>query len=371
MKPVRRPWLCCLAAWLFWCCVIGRAEARQTVKAIYIPLADHYAAVVAYDKYGSRMIHADFRLEKMKSLRLLRAYFISGEVDMAFTVNPQAMDMFRKKSNFRWISLMHRDGNALAVNDLLNQDARLESRRIDRKPDGRVAKAIKAAAKRTGEPIRCGVPNRHATHTVILYKFLKDHGLSLSFGVGKGGDVAAVEVPPPKSPAFIKKNNSRGFPASFEQSLPWADIVETRGYGHVAWYSKDVMPWPKGHVECIAIATDRAINSKQKAVGEVIHFIHRAGLDIERARERGGAAMDEIAAMIRKHIPEHNRDAIFQSLRPDLSVINYRHLNVDDNAKQSLRQIMGLAIEAGILEGKIDIEDFADERFATELTDSQ
>ncbi|MBW1861325.1 MAG: hypothetical protein JRJ02_02995 [Deltaproteobacteria bacterium] len=75
--------------------------------------------------------------------------------------------------------------------------------------------------------------------------------------------------------------------------------------------------------------------------------------------------MVTITNMIRKHIPEHNEQAIIQSLRPDLNVINYRHLNVD---KAGLKQIMDLAVEGGILREPIDIDAFADESFATKIT---
>jgi len=219
-----------------------------------------------------------------------------------------------------------------------------------------------------GRPSECGVPHLLSTHTVVLYKYLKDHGMGLNLGSGTDKDVVAIEVPPPKSPAFIKKQNSRGTPASFEQSLPWADVVETKRFGHVAWYSKDVVPWPNGHVECIAIATDDSIKNKKEALKEVIHYIHKAGQDIEMARREGGAAMTAISEMIRKHIPEHNQEAIVQSLRPDLNVINYRHLNVD---KAGLKHIMDLAVEGSIIKKPIDIGAFADERFATQITDNE
>ena len=278
------------------------------------------------------------------------------------------MDMFREKPNFRWVSLMHRDGSALAINDLLNVDVKLPQDRSDRKPDGKVADAFFSARKKLGKPVECGVPHLHATHTVVLYKYLKEHGRTLGLGRGGDNDVVAIEIPPPKSPSFIKKQNSRGVPATFEQSLPWADVVETQEYGHVAWYSKDVLPWPHGHVECIAIATDDCIKNKTAALKEVIHYIHKAGLDIETARTTGEAPMAAIGEMIRKHIPEHNQEAIVQSLRPDLNVINYRNLNVDRNAKDGLLQIMKLAVEAGILKKGMDIDAFADERFSTDFT---
>ncbi|MBW2204965.1 MAG: ABC transporter substrate-binding protein, partial [Deltaproteobacteria bacterium] len=170
------------------------------------------------------------------------------------------MDMFRKKPDFRWVSLIHRDGNALAINDLLNADVNLPDERLLRHPDKKVAEAFVKAKRKLGRPTECGVPHLHATHTVVLYKYLKDHGKTLGLDSGEDNDVIAIEVPPSKSPIFIKKKNSRGIPASFEQSLPWADVVETKGFGHVAWYSKDVMKWPPhGHVECIVIATDECI----------------------------------------------------------------------------------------------------------------
>ncbi|MBI9086085.1 MAG: ABC transporter substrate-binding protein [Desulfobacterales bacterium] len=349
------------------CVSLAHAQAKQTVTAIYIPLADHYAGIVAYEKYRDKMLHADYRIERMKSWPLLRARFMSGEVDMAYIICPQAMDMFREKPGFRWVSLMHRDGNALAINDQLNIDVKLPAERTRRLPDKKVAEAYVKAKQKLGQPTECGVPHLQATHTVVLYKYLKDHGKTLGLDFGMNNDVIAIEVPPPKSPSFIKKQNSRGIPASFEQSLPWADVVETQGFGHVAWYSKDVIKWPPhGHVECIAIATDACIKKKRDALQEVIRYIHQAGLDLEAARKEGGAGMAAIVDMIRKHIPEHNAQAIKQSLRIDLDVINYRHLNVD---KAGLRQIMDLAVEGGIIKEPIDIDAFADESFATKITD--
>jgi len=249
--------------------------------------------------------------------------------------------------------------------DILNARIQLDRLRIDRKPDYKIAEAFKAAKESDGAPVICGVPSFQSTHTVVLYKYLKDHGLTLGLGFDRTKDVLAIEVAPSLSPALIKKKSSRNIPAAFEQSLPWVDIVETQGFGQVAWYSRDVMPWPKGHVECIAIAKNRCINEKSEALREVIYYIHKAGLDIETARKKGGMDLIAISQMIRKHIPEHTQDAIFQSLRPDLNVINYFNLNVD---QKGLKQIMDYAIEGGILTRPIDIDAFADTDFSTEIT---
>ncbi len=344
------------------------SQDKKPIKAIYIPLADHYAGVVAYEKYHGEMKYADFQIEMMSGPALVRAYFREANVDMAFNVCPMVMDMFAEKPDFRWVSLIHRDGNALAINEILNQYVHLPEDRLMRKPDEKVATTFREQKDEQGRPVECAIPSRLATHTTVLYKYLKDHGKTLGFGIDQDKDLLSVEVKPPKSPAFIKKKNSRLMPAAFAQSLPWAEIVETGGYGHVAWYSKDVMQWPKGHVECIIIAKDDAIANKRDAVKEVIYYIHKAGQDIELARENGGAGMDAIVEMIRKHIPAHTSNAIKQSLRSDLMVINYHNLNVDQNAKDSLKQIMNLAVEGGMLKQKIDIEALADDSFVTEIT---
>ena len=346
-------------------CSVANAGDRMPISAAYIPLADHYAGIVAYEKYRDQMKKADFHIERMKNWPLLRGYFLDGMSDMAFVMSPLAMDMYRQSPTFRWVGQMHRDGNALAINDVINNYVDLPGKRIDRKPNEKVADAYVLLKKSMGRPSQVGVPSLLSTHMVVLYKYLKEHGKTLGIGTGAEVDVVAVSVPPPEAPMFIRRQNIKGVAASFEQSLPWADVVETQKFGHVAWYSKDVMPWPKGHVECIALASDVAIKDKHEALQEVIYYIHQAGLDIEKARDEGGAAIKEIAAMVRRHIPEHNEQAIIQSLRKDLDVINYKNLNVE---KAGIKMIMDLAVEGGILREAIDIDKFTDESFSTEIT---
>lgn len=333
---------------------------KQTIKALYIPLADHYAALVAYERYRERMQFADFQIEQMKNWDFLRAYFQSGEVDMAYVMSPLAMDMYQEKPHFRWIGLMHRDGNALAINDLLNEKVDLPASRQERKPDDKVARALKDIYQQMGRQTEIAMPHLLSTHSVVLYRYLKENNVKMSLSFNHNAEVLAVAIAPPKSPAFIKGKNNRAQAAAFEQSLPWADVVETGGFGHVAWYSKDVMPWKHGHVECIAVATDKAIKNKADAVKEVMNYIQRAGVDIEQAREEGGEALDAIVRIVQKHIPAHTREAIIASLNPELRVINYQYLNID---KAGLKQIMDLAVEGGILKQAINIDDFADPRF--------
>jgi len=330
---------------------------------------DHYAGIVAFEKYRGEMKYADYQLLLLPGPELVRAYFHSEpDADIAFNVCPMVMDMFSEDPTFRWVSLIHRDGNALAVNDLMDSKINLSEDRRKRKPDERVANAFRDFKKELGVPVECAIPSPLATHTTVLYKYLKDHNQTIGLQQLKNIDVSLQVVKPPKSPAYLKKKAARNQPAAFAQSLPWPEVAENGGYGHVAWYSKDVLNHPNGHVECIIIAKDEVINTKREALREVIYFIHKAGQDIETARRNGGDELAKIITMIQKHIPQHTKAAIIESLRPDLNVINYRNMNVDDEAKESLKIIMELAVEAGFLKKKIDIEALADESFSTRIT---
>lgn len=358
----------CTVGVVLWFTILFSASCafaeRMRIKAIGIPLADHYAGIVAYEKYRGEMQYADYQLEILPDPALVRSYFRSEpDADIAFNVSPMVMEMFARKPNFRWVSLIHRDGNALAVNELINRKVDLPADRALRLPGKKIADAFTALKEETGKPVEVAIPSPLATHAVVLYKYLKDHGKTFGYSMNQNVDVVLVTVKPAKAPVYLKKRAVRSKPAAFEQSLPWAEEVENNGFGFVGWYSKDVMKHEHGHVECIIIAKDEVIKEKREALQEVLRYIRKAGSDIEAARRRGGREMDEIVKMIRKHIPAHTKDAITQSLRIDLNVINYLNLNVDADARASFEEIMDLAFEAGFIKQKINIDKLADESF--------
>ena len=346
---------------IFFDITLFASQAKKvSIKAVAIPLADHYAGVIAYEKYKDKMKYADYNLLILPGPDLVRRHFRSYDTtDLAFTVSPMVMDMFAKKPNFRWVSLIHRDGNALAVNQSLNQLIN----------NTKLAATIKKFKATHSKAIEIVIPSVLATHTTILYKYLKDNNLTFSYDDGDA-DVSLRIVKPTKAIAYLKKEDIRGVPAAFEQSSPWPELLKEKKHGHIAWYSKDVLKHPKGHVECIVIAKDTTIEKKAEALREVIYYIHKAGLDIEQARHKGGEELNDIITMIQKHIPSHTSESIKQSLRTDVMSINFQNLNVDENAIESFKTIMNLAYEAGFIKTKIDIKELANESFATKITQS-
>lgn len=350
---------------LFFIALCLLSQKRQEIHAVYIPLADHYAALVAHYKYKDQMTKAKFTLKVMENWPTLRKNFTEKKSDLAFILSPLAMDMFHTNKTFQWVSLMHRDGSALAVNDEFNDLMDLHPFRYKRGSGKQFATAVSTWKSKTGTASISAVPSLLSSHAVVLYKYLKRFGKTLSFE-GGDGDVIAKVIAPPKSPLFLKNESNRGVAASFVQALPWADIVETNGFGYVAMYSKDVVIWPNGHIDCIAIAQNEAIQEKRDALKEVIYYIHKAGQDIDEARKKGGKALTEIAEIIHNnYIKSHSVKAIEHSLDERLAVINYSNLN---NDLGGIKQIMDLAVEAGLLQQKINIDLFSDSTFSTKIT---
>ncbi len=339
----------------------GETKERTPVKALYMPLADHYAGILAHHWYADDLVEADYRLERMQSWDLLRAAFRDGHADMAFIICPEAMAMFTKKPDFRWVGLLHRDGNQMIVNRDLAEKMKLEPKLKDRKPDSQLADLMRESLISDTNPIYCGIPALRATHTVVVYKYLKDHELEMSLEHGCGNSITAELIRPTQSLSFIRKRNNRSEEACMQQSLPWGSIVETRGDGQIAWYSKDVLKWPNGHVECIIIASDKALEEKRAAIMDVLKAIQKAGAHIEEIRRQDEESIQKLAAVIRSYVPEHTDAGVSAALDPESGGIRYDSLELDDNAIGSLSQIMNLAVEGGILERPINLRSFVDE----------
>ena len=348
------------------------AQEKMRIKALAIPLADHYPAIVAYEKYKNQMQYAEYDLLILNGPNLVRSYFYSyDDADVALNVSPMVMDMFAHKPNFRWISLIHRDGNALAINDTMNQEVKLHPEKSKRLPDEKIAQAFSDLKMKNSEIVHIAIPSLLATHTTILYKYLKEHNKTMSLYKYDNPDVLLKIVKPPKSPMFLQSQTTLSHPAALEQSMPWPEIANANSHGHIAWYSKDVMQTKHGHVECIVIAKDEAIQNKRKALEEFVYFLHKAGRDIEAARAQGGEALEEIVQIIRKHIPAHSRASIQETLRIDINAINYKNLNIDAEVKRNFAEIMDLAYEAKFIKTKIDIDALVDDSFQTEFINEQ
>lgn len=341
---------------------MGQASAKEPIVALYLPIIDHYSVLLAHQRYGKQMKDADFSVQQMPGFNELRQKFESGEADIAVLTAPLALDMYQGKPNFQVVALAHRNGSALSVNSAFAKLLTLPTDRADRKPGDEFAQAVKKLADKAGNPVTLGVPTLQSTHALVMYKYMKDHGVKMITPKDPSGVMVAKQVPPTRSADYLKAAGALGQGAVTVQSQPWGDVFESSGIGNIVWYSKDVMKQPKGHVECIVIASANAIKNKRAALAEVIESIHRAGGDLQSAIGVGDREVLPIASAISEaYVPTHKPEVITASMSKTIGAIGFNDLNVD---MDGLKQLQDLGLASGFQKAPVDLDKFADRSFS-------
>jgi NitT/TauT family transport system substrate-binding protein len=351
--------LLCLAVVLQ--CYCSLAAAKDKITSLYLPLIDHYPLLLAHERAGAGMRHADFVVEQMPGWNELRQKLARGQADIAVISAPLAFDMFLDNPNIRAVSLAHRDGAALSINMVLNQSVRVIPRHARRKPIDAYAKAVKQAFEKSGNPVTVAVPTLFSTHSLVVYRYLADNGVKMITPTNRNGAVVLRQVPPSRSNDYLRAAGALDQGAAMLQAQPWGDLVEASGSGTIAWYSKDVLNYPKGHVDCIIIATDDTIKNKRAALAEVIEAIHRAGAELQGAIDGGEQDLLSLTTLISKrYVPTHRPDVIAAGMSKRIGAINYNDLNVDIGG---LKQLQDIGLASGLQRGRIDLAKFADASF--------
>jgi NitT/TauT family transport system substrate-binding protein len=341
---------------------LAPASAKDAIVALYLPIIDHYPLLLSHLRYSKQMSNADFSVLQMAGWNELRQKFESGEADIAVITAPLALDMYAAKPMFQTVALAHRNGSALSVNTAFAKSMANPRERAERRPDEQFAKAAKAAFDKTGNPLNVGVPTLHSAHTLVLYKYMKDQGINMVTPKDRNGVLVVRQVPPPKSAEYLKAAGALGQGAATIQAQPWGDIFESSGTGTIAWYSKDVMKHPKGHVDCIIIASANAIKNKRAALAEVIESLHKGGAELQAAIQSDNKDLLQIATSISEvYIPGLKPDVIAKSMSKDIGAINFNDLNVD---MTGLKQLQDLGMASGFQSSAVDLDKFSDRSFA-------
>lgn len=339
------------------------ANAKDAIVALYLPVIDHYPLLLSHLRYSKQMANADYTVVQMAGWNELRQKFESGEADIAVLTAPLALDMYASKPSFQTVALAHRNGAALSVNTVFAKQLTIAGARADRKADDQFAKAAKAAFEKSGNPLTLGVPTLHSTHTLVVYKYMQDQGIKMITPKDRDGVLVAKQVPPPKSADYLKAAGAMGQGAATIQAQPWGDVFESSGTGMIVWYSKNVMKHPKGHVDCIIIASNNAIKNKRAALAEVIESLHKSGAELQAAIQSGDKELLQIATSISEiYIPAHKPDVIAKSMSKEIGAINFNDLNVD---MEGLKQLQDLGMASGFQSSAVDLEKFSDRSFAS------
>ena len=249
----------------------------------------------------------------------LKEAFLSGYLPASFLLAPMAMTLREQGVPLKIVYLGHRDGTAMMV----HEDS--DIRRIEDLRGKVVA-----------------VPNRFSNQHLLLFKALGDRGMAIE-------DVKVVEMAPPDMPAALY---ARAVDA-ITSGEPFMGQTELDGYGRVLYLTKDV--W-RDFISCVLVVHEDVIASQHERVQELVTGIARSGKWIDESMDHRMQAADFVS----RHYYNQNPDLLAFVLSKPPDRVNYSNLELQ---RANFEEIERLAKQAGIFEGRVGFDDYADPSF--------
>jgi NitT/TauT family transport system substrate-binding protein len=233
---------------------------------------------------------------------------------------PLAMAMREQGAPVKIVYLGHRDGTAMMVHK-----------------DSRIYTLKDLQGK------RIAVPNRYSNQYLIIFKGLREAGLTLK-------DVNIVEMPPPDMPAALY---SKAVDA-ITSGEPFMAQTQLEGYGRVLYQAKDI--WP-GFISCVLVVHERTIKEHPEWVQKLVDGIASSGKWLDEDMEHRMQVGQNVSQQYYNQDPKLLKYVL--STPPDR--VTYANLRV---ARKDFEFIESLAKDAGILKGSVSFDDYADTRFS-------
>jgi len=278
----------------------------------YLPISDHLILPVSHALNNTRYDGFTVRPYLCRSWDEILGKVDMGILHAVFMLAPLAMYEVSAGSPLRCVLLGHTDGSVIAS-----------------------GKSITDAAGLLGKTV--GIPHSKSTHRVLLYKYLKDNGIS------DYNSVKLIKVPPPLTVKTLKAGRINAYAVA----EPWGIRGIDKGVAHTLELSKDIIP---GHVCCLVMINKRIIEKKPDVVFAWVKSLQSAGKFIHDDPDR--------ACLLQKPYMNHLPEEMAKTVRND--IISYRDLSPN---REKLGQMNDLAFECGVLSEKCDLDIFTDGRF--------
>jgi NitT/TauT family transport system substrate-binding protein len=186
------------------------------------------------------------------------------------------------------------------------------------------------------------VPNRYSNQRFLIYKVLKEQGMSLS-------DVNLVEMPPPDMPAALYARAVDGVTSG----EPFMAQTEMDGYGRVLYFTKDV--WPE-FISCVLAVREEVIQRDRTRVQALVDGIARSGVWLDQKMDNRMQAAQFVARNYYNQDPR----LLEYVLRKPPDRVKYTNLSL---RRPDFEEIEALGKEAGILNGTAHFLDYCDPSF--------
>lgn len=250
----------------------------------------------------------------------IKEALISNKMQAAFMVAPMAIALRAQGVPVRIVYLGHRYGSAVVV-----------------RKDG----PVKVFSDLKGRTI--AIPSRYSDERLIVFRVLKKFGM-------KPEDLKMIEMAPPDVAGALAAHAID----AFSMGEPFPSQAEMAGFGRVLFHARE--HWPD-YISCVLVVRQDMIDTRPEAVQVLVDGVARSGLWLEEGQTNREHAADFVGRYYFRQNPELLRWA----LTNPLDRVVYTQLSP---RKPDFDLIRDLMIETGVLDRKIEFEEYVDTRFA-------
>ncbi len=291
------------------------AGPRETLAVGFLPVTCHLTCPVT--DFASRTSPSThFQSQRFTDFPTVVETIKSGRLQASFMIAPLAMKLREQGVKVKIAYLGHRDGSTVMVRSDLTQ-----------------VRSLKDLGGMT-----FAIPSKYSNQNLVIRKLMKDEGLNPE-------ELRFVELPPPDMPGALA---SKAIDAYFVGE-PHAARAELDGSGRILYHAKDI--WPH-FISCVLVVTEKLIDERPGVVKDLVRGIAESGEWAEGHRL-------EAAKLVSPYFRQDEKLLRYVLTQPP-DRVSYRMLTPADDEMQ---RIADMALEAGILDRRLDIRDLVDRRF--------
>lgn len=294
--------------------------AQRKFNVAFIPVTCHLACPVT--DYISKFSKAGeiFLPRMFQGFPEIKEALISNKMQAAFIVAPLAIALKSQGVPIKIVYLGHRYGSAVVV-----------------RKDG----PIKTFADMRGRTI--AIPSRFSDERLLVFRAMKVWGI-------KESEIKMVEMAPPDVAGALA---AKAIDA-FSMGEPFPSQAEMGGFGRVLFHAREY--WPD-YMSCVLVVRQDMIDSRPEAVQTLVDGIARSGLWLGK----GKAYRDDAADFVGRFYYNQKPALLEWALTKPLNRVMYNELGP---RKADFDLVRDLMIETGVLNKKIEFEEYTDTRFA-------
>ena len=295
-------------------------EDQRKFNVAYIPVTCHLACPVT--DYISKFSEAGeiFIPTMFQGFPEIKEALIANKMQAAFIVAPLELALRAQGVPIKIVYLGHRYGSAVVV----HKDGPVRSF-----PDLR------------GKVI--AIPSRFSDERLILFRAMKVFGIDPR-------EIKLVEMAPPDVAGALA---AKAIDA-FSMGEPFPSQAEMGGFGRVLFHAREY--WPD-YMSCVLVVQEELINTRPDAVQVLVDGVARSGLWLEGGQHNREDAADFVGRFYYNQKPELLKWALTKPLtRVQYSPLAPRKADFD--------LVRDLMIETGVLDKKIEFEEYTDLQFS-------